>query len=162
MRLARFSIFSLALALVMPLSAHAVVHWTMCGACGTIDSGSAGNYAYSNHGLSFNGTSSLGTLEARYNVVDVDASDSPGWTTLEMTYQGGNLSGVSIGMFLKSVDPTNQNENTVCSVYSDSTHSTKTCTFSGLDFSKYVYYVIVLINRGTAQEYPELDTLRMY
>jgi|SRR5579862_3221386 len=162
MRLARFSVFAIVSALMMPLSAHAGVDWTTCGACGTIDSGSAGIYAYSNHGLSYNGSQSLASLEARYDVVDVDGSNSPGWTTLEIGYQGGNLSGVTIEAILKSVDPSTQNEVQICSVFSDSTHSTRTCTFSGLDFSKYVYYVIVVINRGSGQEYPELDTLRIY
>lgn len=153
--------FTVALALVLPLSAHAVVHWTSCGACGTIDSGSTSAYAYSNNGLSFNGSSAT-SVEARYNVVDVNGNDSPGWTTLEIGYDNVNLSGVSIEALLYQVDPTTNNRIEECHVFNDTTHTTRTCTFSGLDFSTKIYYVLVLMNRGTSFQTPSLDTLRIY
>jgi hypothetical protein len=160
MRLAFF--FTLVLTLVLPHSAHAVVHWTSCGACGTIDSGSTSIYAYSNDGLSYNSSQSTVTLQARYNVTDVNGNDSPGWTTLEIGYDTATGTGVSIEAFLIQVDPSTNNQIEECHVFSDTTHSTRTCTFSGLDFSKYVYYVHVAINRQSGQEYPTLDTLRIY
>jgi hypothetical protein len=160
MRLAIF--FAVTLTLVMPFSAQAAAHWTSCGACGTIDSNSASIYAYSNDGLSYNGSQSLASLEARYNVTDVTGNNSPGWTTLEIGYDTATGSGVTIEAILYSVDPSTNNQVEQCQVFSDTTHRTRTCTFSGLDFSTYVYYVLVVINRSTGQEYPTLDTLRIY
>jgi hypothetical protein len=160
MRLATLGL-SLAITLALPFSAHAGVDWTSCGACGTIDNGSQSYYAYSNDGVTFN-SSSVYSIEARYNVVDVAGSNSPGWGTLEIGYDTANGTGDSISATLWSVVPSTNNETSICTATSSASSRTSTCTFTGLDFSTKIYYVWVTISRSTFQEYPTLDTLRIY
>jgi hypothetical protein len=157
----RLVTLGLVIALVLPLAANAGVDWTSCGACGTIDSSSAGIYAYSNDGVSYNSTGSTATLEARYNVVDVDGSNSPGWTTLEIGYDTVTATS-TITAYLYAVKPSTNNRTLVCSVTSSTTQSTNTCTFTALDFSTNIYYVQVAINRASSAQFPTLDTLRIF
>ncbi len=157
----RLIVLCLVIALVLPLAANAGVDWTSCGACGTIDAGSASIYGYSNDGLSYAGATSTADIEARYNVVDVDGTNSPGWTTFEIAYDTvTSTSGVTA--YLYSVKPSNNNRTVICTVSSTTSQSTNTCTFSGLDFSTYIYYILVVLNRATTAQFPTLDTLRIY
>jgi len=88
----------------------------------------------------------------------------PAWSTLEMGYFDNSPSS-QVTATLVRLDPCTGSLNTLCTVTSvDSGAITcRRCTFTGpLDFTRYVYYVSVDLNRSSTAVSPKLFGLRIF
>lgn len=137
--------------------------WTAVGSTGTVDPQQVGLAGvFNGTRLGFAGLTGS-TVIARFNVTD-GVPYMPSWTVLEVGAVNTSLVDTVVAT-LYMVDPCTGNTSLLCSV----THqgagpvgTCATCTFPGnsIDFSGYLYYVEVSINR-TPGANPQLSTLRI-
>jgi hypothetical protein len=151
----------------LPLAAQSGT-WTAVGSTGVIDESSTGVYAFGTTNLTYNGSTLLTPIVARYNVTNTfggGVSDAPGWSTLEMGYFDASTA-VSVRADLFQVDPCTGKQTIICSVLSvDATAATcRTCQFHPIiNFGANLYYVQVTLTRQAATApAPQLFTLRIF
>jgi hypothetical protein len=149
----------------LPLAAQSGA-WTAVGSTGSIDEASLGIYAVNTNNLTFLGAAT-GTVVARYNVTNTfggGITDTPPWTTLEMTYFDiAAASSVSATLF--QLNRCSNPISVVCGVVSvDSTSPTcVSCTFPAgtINFGTGSYIVEVRLTR-TSTALPQLFSLRIF
>lgn len=160
---ARFACLALfTCALVLPSSARAT-HWTAVASSGVIDEANltpAVNFVFNGPSLQFaNGV--IGTITARYNVTS--SVDFPPWAQLELgAFDSSTASSVSASLI--RVRPCDGQQVTICTAFSsDGTAPACTsCTIPvAIDFTQFLYYVEVRVNRTTAGVFPRAITLRL-
>lgn len=151
-----------------PAGAASPVPWTAVGSTGAVDEQSTARFGFTNAGAGYSAaTSSLDPLEFRYNVTNTFDNNStpniPLWTSMVV---GGVAPGNSYvrAQFYK-VDPCTGAQTLICqaSVAGVTSGTCVKCTFANniVDFSNYVYYVRVLVDRSTVNEIPWLYSLRV-
>lgn len=162
--LLRFALALLFLA-ALPLAAQTGT-WTAVASTGDIDESSNATFSVNGPNLS-HAPAATGTVTVRYNVTNTYGGgfdDTPPWSTFELGYfDNSTLS--SIRATLYRVDPCTGNQIILCSfTTNDSAVSTcQTCPITaGFDFSQYLYYVELLVNRSTTAVTPIAKTLRIY
>jgi hypothetical protein len=151
----------------LPLAAQTGT-WTAVGSTGVIDESSTGAYAFGTTNLTYNGSTLLTPIIARYNVTNTFGggfSDTPGWQNFEMGYFDASAL-VSLRAELYQVDPCNGKQTLLCTVGSvDATVSTcGICQFHPvINFGTNLYYVQVTLTRQSLSvPAPQLFTLRLY
>jgi hypothetical protein len=142
--------------------------WTAIGSTGAVDEASLGIYAVNGTELGFKSPSSGSVIVARYNVTNTFDNNAnpnmPNWTILEM---GSNAplncinSATLYRVKICSRDPV-----AICTARNRSSdHPCATCQFASttFDFSSYLYYVEVSLDRSAAPTAsPTVYTLRIY
>ena len=91
MRLRNFLMVGLALTLLFPFAASAV-DWTAVGSTGAMDEGSLAVYATNDAALFF-ASGTTGNIISYFNVVNNSGTDTPPWTTLDLTSKDGSANG---------------------------------------------------------------------
>jgi hypothetical protein len=149
----------------LPLAAQTGV-WTAVGSTGSIDEASLGIYAVGTTNL-FHQTGATGTIVSRFNVTNTfggGLTDTPPWTTLEMTYFDIDpASTVSATLF--RVNRCSNVATPLCTVTSiDNNLATcATCTFpAGLNFGANNYVVEVRVTRTATNTSAQLFGLRIF
>lgn len=147
--------------------AHAS-HWTAVASTGTVDesAAAAGIFAFGPTTLGYlPGIMALAPIVARYNVTNTSGVDIAPWTTLELGYFDNAAAG-QITADLYKVDPCTGVRSLLCTATSANmaVPSCVTCTFAGnvIDFSQYLYYVEVTVDRNNAGALPTANTLRIF
>jgi hypothetical protein len=163
-RITRVLTLAALLLAALPWTARAD-HWTAVGSTGTIDEANitpAVNFAFSGPALSFLGNAT-GSITARYNVSS--SIEFPTWNQLEL----GNLDTNNLGSItatLIRVTPCNGAQQIICAVTStDNPTGPKcnSCTFGvGIDFTQFLYYVEVRMNRSSPNAPLQTLTLRIF
>jgi hypothetical protein len=141
--------------------------WTAVASTGVVDESATGIYAFGTTNLGYNGAGSLATIVARYNVTNTfggGASDSPGWTILELGYFD-NSPNSAVTATLFRVNPCTGAQVAVCAVTSfDNPAATcNSCQFgpATFNFATNLYYVEVKISRNAVAVSPQALTLRI-
>jgi hypothetical protein len=152
-----------------------IAPWTAIGASGTVDESSIPIFGFHNASAGYGLNAAVAPLEFRYNVVNthhfinsagaIPTVTQPGWTTLEFGAQAPFTS--SAEAFLYRVNRCTGTQVLICQVrhYNQPAPGTcKTCTFPNttFNFSNYLYYVRVVVDRNTPNEIPLAHTLRIY
>jgi len=159
----RCAAFALCFA-ALPMVAQTGV-WTAVGSTGSIDEASLGLYATNTTNL-LHQAGALGTVVSRFNVTNTFGggfTDTPPWTTLEMTYFDIDAATVSATLF--RVNRCSNVSNVVCSVTSvDALNPTcVSCTFpAALNFGAFNYVVEVKVTRTATNQAPQLFGLRIF
>lgn len=162
---------------VQPLAASAQVlapipiphPWTAIGASGTVDELSLPFFGFTNASAGYKlGALSVNPLEFRYNVTNTFDNNAnpnvPGWTRLELgaTAPGGS----SVDATLYRVYRCNGVKAVICQVrVAQATSGTcNTCVFAAnaVDFTSFLYFVDVNVDRTAVAEMPFVNTLRIY
>jgi hypothetical protein len=151
----------------LPLAAQTGT-WTAVGSTGVIDESSTGVYAFGTTNLTYNGSTLLTPIIARYNVTNTyggGLSDTPGWQRLEMGYLDTNTA-TSLRAELYQVDPCTGAQTLLCAVLSVDA-SAPTCRVCGfnpvVNFGTNLYYVqVTLLRQAATAQAPQLFTLRIY
>lgn len=149
--------------------------WTAVGSSGSVDELSLPYFGFTNASAGYKPTASLAPLEFRYNVVNVQHYLSaaggiptvtmPGWTTLEF---GAQAPGTSVAeAYLYRVNRCTGQQVLICQVrhYNQPAPGIcRVCQFPNttFNFTSYLYYVRVVLDRNTVNENPMAHTLRMY
>jgi hypothetical protein len=142
--------------------------WTAIGSTGAVDEAALGIYAVNGAELGFKSASAGTVIVARYNVTNTFDNNSdpavPGWTTLEM---GSNAPLNCINSAtLYRVKYCDRTPEPLCTARNRSSdHPCATCQFlsTDVDFSGYLYYVEVSLDRtGAPGASPTVYTLRLY
>lgn len=165
---------------VTPAAAQVVIPpppaaWTAIGASGSVDESSIPIFGFTNASAHYGPNGSLQPLEFRYNVVNVQHQISstggiptvaiPAWTTLEF---GAQAPATSVAeAFLYRVNRCTGQQTLICQIRHNAQPAPgtcKTCTFANntFNFSSYLYYVRVILDRNTPNELPMAHTLRIY
>jgi hypothetical protein len=161
MKLRNLLLAGLALAALFPFTANAV-DWTAVGSTGAIDEGSLGVYATNDASLFF-AAGTTGNIVAYFNVVNNSGTDTPPWTTLEMTSKDGSASS-NVTAVLYRVPKCSGSAIAVCSVLSSETSTSPVCTTCStgqLDFANNAYFVKVLVDRTATTASPAFYGLRL-
>jgi hypothetical protein len=149
--------------------------WTAVGASGTVDESSIPFFGFTNASAGYGPNASVAPLEYRYNVVNVHHFVSaagaipsvtmPGWTTLEF---GAQAPATSIAQaYLYRVNRCTGQQALICWVghaNQPAPGNCRTCQFPNatFNFTSYLYYVRVILDRNTPNELPMAHTLRIY
>ena len=142
--------------------------WTAIGSTGAVDEGSLSLYAVNGSELGFKGNTQGNMVVARYNVTNTFDNNAnpniPGWTMLEM---GSNAPLNCINSAtLYRVKYCDRTPEPLCTARNRSSdHPCATCQFSNsaVDFSGYLYFVEVTLDRtGAPTAAPTVYTLRIY
>jgi hypothetical protein len=166
---------------VMPVAAQVVplpppvAPWTAIGASGTVDETSIPMFGFTNASALYGPNASVAPLEFRYNVVNtmhflsttggIPTVTQPGWTTLEF---GAQAPGTSVAdAYLYRVDRCTGQQSLICwvrHVEQPAPGSCKVCQFPNttFNFTSFLYYVRVILDRNTPNEIPAAHTLRIY
>jgi len=144
--------------LALPM-AHAQTWSTIASSCSP-GSDSIGRYAYSNGIFEF-ADSDTGMISTRCQVNNPLDSGVPKWTTLTMGYQDpdGTFTDYEVQVFLERVRKTTGIHAVVAALdsnnHSNTGPNTAKTTFSHtFDFTNYVYYVGIRVNRNDAAANP--------
>jgi hypothetical protein len=162
----------------LPVAAQAGVPpapWTAIGASGTVDELSIPTFAFTNASALYGPNGSVAPLEFRYNVVNtqhmvsaaggIPSITQPGWTTLEF---GGQAPATSTAdAYLYRVNRCTGQQTLICWVRHADTPAPgncRVCQFPNttFNFTSYLYYVRVVLDRNTPGELPAAHTLRIY
>lgn len=164
--LTRLSLAALFALSTLPAAAQTGA-WTSLASVGAVDPVGAALYATSSTDLLFR-ANTTGTITARYNVTNTyggGVSDTPPWTTLQMTYTDNSASGF-INAALVEWDPCSNNGRLLCFLSSVdvSAPSCVTCTFpsNSFDFANKMYYVEVNISRSSTAAIEIIKGLRIF
>jgi hypothetical protein len=144
--------------------------WTAVGASGTVDETSIPFFGFTGPSAGYKVTHSVDRLEFRYNVTNTFDNNAdptkPGWNTLEL---GGHAPGTSnIAATFYRVNRCTGAQRVLCQVgLSGTTTATcRPCTVPAvwlpIDFSNFLYYVRVEVDRNTPGELPWVHTLRVF
>jgi hypothetical protein len=141
--------------------------WSAVGSTGSIDEANLGIYAVNGPALMHLG-GALGTIQARYNVTNTfggGLTDTPPWTTLELTYFDNSPSS-AIGAVLWQVNACTGATTPLCTVGSADApvNSCKTCNFpaGSINFGTSLYFVEVRLSRNVAGVTPQVIGLRIF
>lgn len=159
-----------ALALILaafPMAAQTGA-WTAIGSSGAVDEASLGTYAVSLNSFGLQ-AGAVATVFARYNVTNTyggGITDTPPWTTLEMTYFDTAPAG-TVSATLVQVDRCTGIITTICNLSSvDALAPTcQTCTFptgTVINFGTSHYVVEVRVSRTVNNVNPVLLGLRIF
>ncbi len=149
----------------LPLAANADDDWTSIGSAGTMDETEFGPVTFTMSAASLARAAGVtASVEARFNVVNIKASSTPYWNTLEMgNFDNSTTNSVSASLIkVRRCTGTTQ---TLCTVTSTESPSSKCekCTFSeSFDFTNYAYYIYVVLSGAGTSPQPILRTLRLY
>lgn len=161
-----FALVALLALISLPAAAQSGA-WTSVASVGALDPTQDPLYTTTSTDLAFR-SNQTGTITARYNVTNTyggGVSDTPPWTTLEMTYTDNSASGF-INAMLVEVDPCTNNGRLICFLSSVdvSSPSCTTCTFpsNSINFGTKLYYVEVNISRTSTAAIEILKGLRIY
>lgn len=142
-----------------------LVPYTLVASTGAIDEASLNRYSFDGPFVRYSPASnSLDPIEIRYNVLDVSRfNPTPGYTQLELS--SFTPGGSSARAILFRVDPCTGFQEPICTTLntgSDSGICTK-CQFpaAALDFSHYLYYVYVIMDRDAPAETPRVSSIRL-
>ena len=161
MKLRNFLMVGLALAVLSPFAANAV-DWTAVGSTGALDEGSLGVYAVNDAALFF-AAPSTGNIISYFNVVNNSGTDTPPWTTLDLTSKDGSANG-NVTAVLYRVAKCSGSIIAVCSALSSETSTTPVCTSCStgqLDFANNAYFIKVFVDRTATTASPTLYGLRL-
>ncbi len=161
----RCTLFAFFLA-TLPLAAQSGA-WSAVGSTGAIGETSLGIYAFNTPALQHR-VGTTGTILAHYNVTNTfggGLTDTPGWTTLEMTWFDNSIQS-AIAAVLFRVDRCTGATTVLCNVSSldIATPTCRTCTFpvGSIDFGNSLYFVQVRLARGVAAVTPQVIGLRIF
>src|SRR5689334_14589623 len=142
--------------------------WTSVCSVGAVDEADQGLYQVTGAQLFF-GASKVGSIIARYNIVNTSNSSGtqqPAWNTFELGYTDTGAG--SITAFLYEVDPCTGAQETICTFTppnSAAGGSCATCQFPNntFDFESNLYFIALVLNRtsSTASDV-RANTLRLY
>jgi hypothetical protein len=159
-----YAVFALLAAL--PVAAQTGV-WTAVGSTGSIDEASLGIYAVGTNNL-LHKAGTVGTVVSRFNVTNTyggGITDTPPWTTLELTYFDIDPSS-TVSATLFRVNSCSNVFNVVCGVNSvDATSVTcMTCTFppGTINFGAGNYVIEARVVRSGTNTAPQLLGLRIF
>ncbi|HTG33246.1 MAG TPA: hypothetical protein VLB76_09965 [Thermoanaerobaculia bacterium] len=161
MRLRNFLMVGLALTLLFPFAASAV-DWTAVGSTGAIDEGSLAVYATNDASLFF-ASGTTGNIISYFNVVNNSGTDTPPWTTLDLTSKDGSANS-NVTAVLYRVPKCSGSALAVCSALSSETSTTPVCTSCStgqLDFANNAYFIKVLVDRSAITASPAFYGLRL-
>jgi hypothetical protein len=140
-----------------------------------VDESSIPFFGFTNASALYGPNGSLAPLEFRYNVVNtqhyvnssggIPTVTQPGWTTLEFGAQAPNTS--TADAYLYRVNRCTGQQQLVCWVRHANTPppgNCRVCQFPNttFNFTSFLYYVRVVLDRNTAAEQPAAHTLRIY
>jgi len=153
----------------LPLAAQTGA-WTAVGSTGAIDEASLGIYAVNLSTLQHLG-GALGTVVSRFNVTNTfggGLTDTPPWTTMEMTYVDIPVAG-TVGSVSASLFQVNKCTGAIaflCGVGSvdAAAPACVTCNFAAgsINFANSMYVVEVRVFRNAAGVTPQLIGLRIF
>lgn len=155
-----------------------VAPWTAVGSSGSVDELSIPYFGFTGPSAGYRATPiSVQPLEFRYNVVNVHHAVNaaggvptvtiPGWTQMEF---GAQTPGTSFAeATLYRVNRCTGQEAPICRIYHSNTPAPGACRVcpqpfpnTAVNFSGYLYYVRVVLDRNTSLENPMVHTLRIY
>ena len=152
--------------------------WTSIGAGGTVDELSLPDFGFSPPGLPNGqagpsagyrfGSFSITPLEFRYNVTNTEKSLVPGWTILELGATAPGTSTVRAQLWkVRRCDGIAEPPKPLCQIVMTGIGppgECRRCQFAPaqVDFSNYLYYVRVQVDRNYYQDQPQVHTLRIY
>jgi hypothetical protein len=147
------------------ITSHAQVSpWTSpCSAGATIDEGSRNLYATFSNYLTFR-TGQVGTVQARYDVVNASASTNPPWGFIQLDCID-SLPGDSVSATLFQYTPCIAELKTICTITSnDSGEQCPVCQFDPATFVfiNNVYWVTVNITRNNANDNVRANAVRIF
>jgi hypothetical protein len=157
------------------IAAPANAAWTAVGSSGTVDESSIPFFGFTGASAGYGPNGSVAPLEFRYNVVNIHHVVSaagaipsvamPGWTVMEFGAQAPYTSLAEA--YLYRVNRCTGQQTLICQVrhYNQPAPGIcKPCSFvnSTFNFSSYLYYVRVVLDRNTPYEQPMAHTLRIY
>lgn len=162
---------------ITPVGAQAipVAPWTAIGASGSVDESSIPIFGFTNASAGYGANASAAPLEFRYNVVNtqhfvsagggIPTITQPGWTTLEFGAQAPATSIASASLY--RVNRCTGQQVLICQVRHNQQPAPgicRTCQFpnTAFNFTTYLYYVRVVLDRNTPAELPMAHTLRIY
>ena len=138
--------------------------WTTIGSAGSVDESNAAFYQFTNAALEYRtGSSSLWSITARYNVVDIADSGGTVWNHMELGYLDTGAQG-SVTASLFRVDPCTNTTTLIASVTSVDapTGSCVDVNFAPIvNFQFYVYFVQVVLSRTSTAVNPRINTIRI-
>lgn len=154
-----------------------VAPWTSIGASGTVDESSIMHFGFTNASAGYGITQSVLPVEFRYNVVNVQHFVSaaggvpsvtmPGWTQMEFGAQAPGTS--SAEAILYRVNRCTGQQQPICRIYQSNQPAPGACKLCSspfpnntFNFTSYLYYVRVLLDRNTVSETPMVHSLRIY
>lgn len=154
-----------ALAVMLPIAAMADDSWTSVGSAGVMDETEYNPVTFTMSSGSLSRAAGVtATVEARYNVTNIKAPNTPSWNTLEM----GNFDNSTTNQVTAQLIRVNRctgTSQTLCSVTSTNSASSKceTCTFvEAWNFDSFAYYIYVTLSGQGTNPQPALRTLRLY
>ena len=140
--------------------------WTSVCSVGVIDEADVGLYQFDQSNLSF-ASGAIGSIIARYNVVNTSnafGSQQPAWNTFELGYT--DIGAGAISAFLYEVEPCTGARTTICAftTVNNPAPACQTCQFPNntFDFENHLYFVALVLSRGTTATNPLASTLRIY
>jgi len=165
--LTRFSLAALLALSTLPAAAQTGA-WTSIASVGAVDPSLAALYTTGSTEMVFR-ANMTGTITVRYNVTNTfggGVSDTPPWTTLQMTYADNSSAGF-INAVLVEVDPCSLQRRLVCFLISTDTSANRscvTCTFpsNSFNFGSKLYYIEAQISRNSTAAIEILDGFRIF
>jgi hypothetical protein len=149
--------------------------WTAIGASGSVDESSIPFFGFTDASAGYGPNASTAPLEFRYNVVNtqhfvsaaggIPTVTQPGWTILEFGAQAPFTSTATA--LLYRVNRCTGQQTLICQVRHSNQPAPgicRTCQFpnNAFNFTSYLYYVRVIVDRNTPNELPMAHTLRIY
>lgn len=143
------------------------VPWTAVASTGVVDEESLGRYEATGSSITYRSTSpSLDSIVVRYNVTNLSLNQAiPGWTQLELGSAVPAAGGV-VSATLFRVDPCTGQQQEICTTTNDGINAMgacKVCQFpaNAINFSSFLYYVRVVLDRADQPNPPSVYTLRL-
>lgn len=158
--------------LSLPLPALAQLNpvWTAVANTGVVDEQNytpAVNFSFTGSGLGFLGGSISPAVVARYNVTNLNGSQNPVWSNLELgAIDTSAVAGNQVTASLIRVNPCTGARAILCTTTSttNSTGVCTRCTFSPalIDFTQFLYEVEVTVSRTASTITEQALTLRIF
>jgi hypothetical protein len=143
--------------------------WTAVASTGASDESNGANWAFGPTTFGYRaGSMSVVAIAERFNVTNTGhGMEQPNWNTLELgNFDNYAAAGTYVQATLYKVDPCTGVQNALCSVTSSNAAAAKcnTCQFAAgsIDFTQYLYYVLVVVSRANANDQPTARTIRIY
>jgi hypothetical protein len=157
---------TVAAALGLPLSAHAAtIYWTSTAAPCAVEPGSPATVDLGGGGVTYSsGTSSTASITIVCNVVDTDGTNTPPWTTLTLGYKNIAASGqVTASVNELRPDGTFVAQSCTASNPASPTSGSTTCSLGtfAFDFTQYAYQVVIILNRASSFQSPQVNTVSL-
>jgi len=155
-----------------PLQVPPPVPWTAVASTGAVDEASAANarYAFTNACVEYRpATTSVAAIELRYNVVNTFDNgpnpNVPGWTNMELGFVAPGTSEVVAELI--RVEPCTGEQTVICRIrgLQSPNPTCRRCDqpfpAGAIDFSRFLYYIRLRLDRNTVNERPKACTLRL-